>query len=314
MDVKDKRVRVIFRYPYTRPTDFSPPHIHTAHVQLKEQVWRCLLSLPGPDSPHDILAELEHDKVTFDWELLAETLRVPLHDVFDAASSLFREHMGRPLAIDESIQFMPNTGDVASRLHTESTHSVAPVAPSNAGMDSARHTSAHTSGLKAPGSAAPQMDDGASHGSSESGQMDSLARSRDFERTEMRSVESVGDALTPGSPAVELRIATPTSTSQTEPMRRSVEPQLTHRVRTRHIDMRQSMADAMGSQMLPQTRSVPQEPVQRPISSSSSFSDLSNSSLTESAMQDALISEAMGTSTAMSLLGSRMFPWSKKRH
>ncbi|KAJ2723089.1 hypothetical protein H4S00_002577, partial [Coemansia sp. D1744] len=101
MDVTDKQVRVIFRYPFVRPTNFSPPNIHDARVQLKEQVWRCLLSLPGPDLPHDILAELEHDKVTFDWELLAETLCVPLHDVFEAASSLFREHMGRELAIGE---------------------------------------------------------------------------------------------------------------------------------------------------------------------------------------------------------------------
>ncbi|KAJ2499444.1 hypothetical protein GGH96_003509 [Coemansia sp. RSA 1972] len=308
MDATDKQVRVIFRYPFARPTDFTPPNIRSARVQLKEQVWRCLLSLPGPDPPQDILAELEHDKVTFDWELLAETLRVPLTDVFEAASSLFREHMGRELAIGESIQFMPGPVEAMSVGRAESTRSGA--------MDSAQRASANTS-LKAPGSTTVQMDDNARRSSSaSSGQMDNLARSQDFERTEMRSVESVGDVL-PGSPAVELRTSTPTSTSQiaSEPMQRSVEPQLTNRVRTKHIDMRQSMADAMASQMLPQTRSVPQEPVQRPISSSSSsFSDLSNSSLTESAMQDALISEAMAGSTAMSLLGSRMFPWSKKRH
>ncbi|KAJ2858862.1 hypothetical protein GGI22_003182 [Coemansia erecta] len=48
--------------------------------------------------------------------------------------------------------------------------------------------------------------------------------------------------------------------------------------------------------------------------SSLSFSDLSASSLTESAMQDALLSEAMNASTTMSsILGSRVFPWSKKK-
>ncbi|KAJ1762800.1 hypothetical protein LPJ69_002669 [Coemansia sp. RSA 1752] len=302
MDVTDKQVRVIFRYPFVRPTNFTPPNILNARVQLKEQVWRCLLSLPGPDLPHDILAELEHDKVTFDWELLAETLCVPLHDVFEAASSLFREHMGRELAIGESIQFMPNPE--ASGVHAGSTRSGT--------MDSAQHASASTS-LKDPGLVDTSVGNAHDSCSSSEGQMDSIARSRDFERTGLRSVESVGDTL--GSPAVELRTSTPTSTSQvaSEPVRRSVEPQLTNRVRTRQ-DMRQSMADAMGSQMMSQPRSVPPDTTQRPASSSSSFSDLSNSSLTESAMQDALISEAMAGSTAMSLLGSRMFPWSKKRH
>ncbi|KAJ2161161.1 hypothetical protein GGF46_001673 [Coemansia sp. RSA 552] len=187
-------------------------------------------------------------------------------------------------------------------------------------------------------------------------------------------VESVGDGLAgdePGSPAVELSIATPRGGGSSRQQsgdedgppekpevparvgsgaqiqaRRSVEPRLTRRLRDSsrrgraveesEVNMRQSMlADAIGSQFLPDrasrgpagggdrpptapastaAASAPAERKLSSLSSSSSFSDLSSSSLTESAMQDALISEAMAASTTMSsLLGSRMFPWSKKR-
>ncbi|KAJ2901977.1 hypothetical protein GGI21_004616, partial [Coemansia aciculifera] len=105
---EDPPVHVIFRFPFKRPSDFQGPRLLPAEPwTLEEQVWRCLISLPGADQPQDILAELEQDQVTFDWELLATTLQVPLTDVFVAASNLFQQHMGRPLAlIDDSVQML----------------------------------------------------------------------------------------------------------------------------------------------------------------------------------------------------------------
>ncbi|KAJ1795667.1 hypothetical protein LPJ59_004215 [Coemansia sp. RSA 2399] len=109
---QENPVHVIFRYPFKRPADFQPPQLKQTAEEwsLEEQVWRCLLSLPGPDRPQDILAELEQDEVTFDWELLASTLQVSLSQVFEAASNLFVQHLGRPLDIvEESIQYTRNT-------------------------------------------------------------------------------------------------------------------------------------------------------------------------------------------------------------
>ncbi|KAI7826637.1 hypothetical protein BX661DRAFT_198676 [Kickxella alabastrina] len=208
---------------------------------LEEQVWRSLCTLPGFDQPCDILGELEHDQVTFDWELLADTLNVPLKDVFEAASNLFREHMGRPLTLMDEGSFQINTARRAAREEERNSKSVG---------------------------------------------------SGDFRQADMRSVESVGrtdeeEGSGPGSPVVELHTITPDGYEATEDDEGG--------------SMRQSMiAEAMASRGTS-------------ASSSSSFSDLSEGSLTESAMQDALISEAMNGSTAMSMLGSRMFPWSRKR-
>ncbi|KAJ2735952.1 hypothetical protein H4R23_002109 [Coemansia sp. Cherry 401B] len=326
----ERHVRVIFRFPFKRPADFQAPEIRPAEApSIEEQVWRCLLSLPGPDQPQDILAELEHDQVTFDWELLATTLHVPLTEVFEAASSLFQQHMGRPLTLDsESIQFsavpppLPRASpDTGSRWTGDAEASVA---------KEGYHRDSHV------------MSEGSARSSSSSRSLDNPASSRDFERTGMKSVESLGDGLAasaePRSPAVELSIATPRdggsqheqqqNESPALPPQRSIEPRLTRRLRSSgqqraHADsddvMRQSLlADAIGSQLLPAARRpVPPPPetanARRASSGSSSFSDLSNTSLTESAMQDALISEAMGSSTNMpSLLASRMFPWSRR--
>ncbi|KAJ1718111.1 hypothetical protein LPJ61_006846, partial [Coemansia biformis] len=91
MDVSssERPVRVIFRYPFKRQVGFRAPTVTEGEPRtVEEQVWRCLVSLPGPDSPLGILAELEQDQVTFDWELLADTLQVPLTEVFEAVSSL----------------------------------------------------------------------------------------------------------------------------------------------------------------------------------------------------------------------------------
>ncbi|KAJ2791225.1 hypothetical protein H4R21_006357, partial [Coemansia helicoidea] len=281
---------------------------------------------------------LEQDQVTFDWELLADTLGVPLSEVFEAASSLFEKHIGRPLAMaEESLSSARQPGTLG---------------PTSG--------AASSSGA---GSGPEETDDpGEPEGLAENlaGSLDSPAGSADLGRAGLRSVESLGMMAPdePQSPAVELSSATPRAGNSGEQIdagssheRRPVEPLLASRVRisgqqrgdpadsgaaaaaaaaAAHLDMRQSMlADAMGSRMLPGRQPAPAataattavttaaEPrgatKPRPPSSSSSFSDLSNSSLTESAMQDALISEAMNASTMSSLLGSRVFPWSKKR-
>ncbi|KAJ2679228.1 hypothetical protein GGH99_005566, partial [Coemansia sp. RSA 1285] len=119
---QERPVHIILRYPFKRPADFSPPQLTKTGKKwsLEEQVWRCLLSLPGPDRPQDILAELEQDEVTFDWELLATTLEVTLGQVFEAASNLFVQHLGRPLDIaEESIQFTRNGADRAEQLQLQ---------------------------------------------------------------------------------------------------------------------------------------------------------------------------------------------------
>ncbi|KAJ2764424.1 hypothetical protein IWQ56_004489, partial [Coemansia nantahalensis] len=330
-------VRVVFRFPFRRPVGFRAPTVADAGPRtVEEQVWRCLLSLPGPGGPVAVLAELEQDQVTFDWELLADTLGVPLSAVFEAASSLFEKHIGRPLAMaEESLSSARQPGTLG---------------PTSG--------AASSSGA---GSGPEETDDpGEPEGLAENlaGSLDSPAGSADLGRAGLRSVESLGMMAPdePQSPAVELSSATPRAGNSGEQIdvgssheRRAVEPLLASRVRSggqqrsdpadsgaaaaaaaAHLDMRQSMlADAMGSRMLPgrqpapaataatTTVTVAAEPrgatKPRPPSSSSSFSDLSNSSLTESAMQDALISEAMNASTMSSLLGSRVFPWSKKR-
>ncbi|KAJ1729107.1 hypothetical protein LPJ72_005143 [Coemansia sp. Benny D160-2] len=119
---QERPVHIILRYPFKRPAGFSPPQLAKTGRKwsLEEQVWRCLLSLPGPDRPQDILAELEQDEVTFDWELLATTLQVTLGQVFEAASNLFVQHLGRPLDIaEESIQFARNGADRAEQLQLQ---------------------------------------------------------------------------------------------------------------------------------------------------------------------------------------------------
>ncbi|KAJ2717003.1 hypothetical protein H4R19_000258 [Coemansia spiralis] len=339
----EQAVRVVFRFPFRRPEGFREPAVtDTGPRTVEEQVWRCLLSLPGSDGPQAILAELEQDQVTFDWELLAETLQVPLSAVFEAASSLFAKHMGRPLAMaEESIQLTHQQGTAHAPGQARITASspsteVPPAAPASRG-------STHR---------------GDSETDEASQSRDSPADSVALGRAGLRSVESLG--LTshdePQSPAVELSSITPRAGSSSElaedsasHSRHPMEPQLEHQLHNSGpavvaaddngggvtvaaaapFDMRQSMlADAMGSRMLPDRRSLegasataaapttvepPLDAKKPPPSTSSSFSDLSNSSLTESAMQDALISEAMNASTMSSLLGSRVFPWAKKR-
>ncbi|KAJ2078850.1 hypothetical protein H4R24_004185 [Coemansia sp. RSA 988] len=395
--MEEPPVRVIFRFPFKRPEGFQAPEILAAEEwTVEERVWRCLLSLPGPDKPQDILAELEQEQVTFDWELLAQTLDVPLGEVFEAASALFERHMGRPLVqIEESIQFAAGKQQTGSKSTVEPQPESLlptvsePVASLEGGAMSLTGSSIRQDAVQQQElqRGQPQQQDEQYHRSTSalsSHSLDNPANSRDFERTGLRSVESLGDGLErnndPGSPAVELDIATPraggssrqmdvegddgitsdaigdkvtSDTGRSGYLQRLVEPRLTRRLRDNHrrafekapdqtsagdgADMRQSMlADAIESQFLPdkprQQRAAMPQPVPRPppnrategggsaddtqkkpSSSSSSFSDLSSSSLTESAMQDALISEAMNASTAMSLLGSRMFPWSRKK-
>ncbi|KAJ1894294.1 hypothetical protein LPJ66_005275 [Kickxella alabastrina] len=254
-------VRVIFRLPFKRPANFHPPTLQPPPaLSLEEQVWRSLCTLPGFDQPCDILGELEHDQVTFDWELLADTLNVPLKDVFEAASNLFREHMGRPLTLMDEGSFQINTARRAAREEEEKMEE-----PEEAPEESSKSVG-----------------------------------SGDFRQADMRSVESVGrtdeeEGSAPGSPVVELHTTTPDGYEATE--------------EDEGGSMRQSMiAEAMASRVHAGAGRR-----ETSASSSSSFSDLSEGSLTESAMQDALISEAMNGSTAMSMLGSRMFPWSRKR-
>ncbi|KAJ2393921.1 hypothetical protein GGI05_002268, partial [Coemansia sp. RSA 2603] len=108
---------------------------------------------------------------------------------------------------------------------------------------------------------------------------------------------SVGRSDT-GSPAVELSTRTPEEGS-----------------REQETGLRQSLAVAMEGQM----GGVGERRVAAAAAASvsegsagSSFSDLSDTSLTSSAMQDALLAEAMNGSTLGSILGSRMFPWGRR--
>ncbi|KAJ2457944.1 hypothetical protein GGF42_002380 [Coemansia sp. RSA 2424] len=337
---EDTPVHVIFRFPFKRPDDFQPPRLAPAEPwTLEEQVWRCLISLPGPDQPHDILAELEQDQVTFDWELLASTLQVPLTDVFVAASNLFQQHIGRPLTlVEDSVQMLARYSarlDRGSEVLAESREEDA-AACSEQQSFVPRHELVQSQ--------------------SQQSSLDAPANARDFEQAGLlQSVESLGNGVvraSSSSPVVELDTATPDDEGhrsrhdagggygQGSPQKLNVDSDLSirtapnpigwHSRASEHGDeanMRQSLiAEAMASrvhhpsshrQPLQQPRAAATEntaPVREPPTTSSSFSDLSNSSLTESAMQDALISEAMNASTAMSsLLGSRMFPWSKKR-
>ncbi|KAJ2485712.1 hypothetical protein IWW37_005865 [Coemansia sp. RSA 2050] len=314
---EDTPVHVIFRFPFNRPADFQPPQLAAASPPtLEEQVWRCLLSLPGPDRPQDILAELEQDQVTFDWELLATTLQVPLSEVFTAASNLFQHHIGRPLVLVE---------DSVPMLARHSTEEPA--------MDSQQRSLVPRHELE--GNQSPSLDAPATGSFEQAGLL--------------QSVESLGNAVPragSSSPVVELDTATPERSQYGDGgQKRIVDSDLSMRTapnlgaRRSYAPevgdedfMRQSLiAEAMASRVHPNRRATSEQQQQpppaaltaaagstpanrKPASASSSFSDLSNSSLTESAMQDALISEAMNASTAMSsLLGSRMFPWSKKR-
>ncbi|KAJ2030306.1 hypothetical protein IWW57_001252 [Coemansia sp. S610] len=306
---EDTPVHVIFRFPFNRPADFRPPQlVPPPPPTLEEQVWRCLLSLPGPDRPHDILAELEQDQVTFDWELLATTLQVPLSEVFTAASNLFLYHIGRPLTlVEDSVPMLAR-------------HSIQEPAPSSQQPSLVpRH--------ELEGDQSPSLD---------------APATGDFEQAGLlQSVESLGNAAVraeSSSPVVELDTATPDrsqydSSQQKDVVESDLMTQTAPNLGARHSYapetgdedfMRQSLiAEAMASRVHHNRRTTGEQPPPttttgntakgKAASASSSFSDLSNSSLTESAMQDALISEAMNASTAMSLLGSRMFPWSKKR-
>ncbi|KAJ2830743.1 hypothetical protein FBU31_002436 [Coemansia sp. 'formosensis'] len=329
---EDTPVHVIFRFPFKRPTDFQPPKLAPASpLTLEEQVWRCLISLPGPDRPQDILAELEQDQVTFDWELLASTLQVPLSDVFVAASNLFQQHIGRPLTlVEDSVPMLarhsvlPSSEVAQDAVYSQQQRSLVP-----------RHELTRTQ--------------------SQHSSLDAPANAKDFEQAGLlQSVESLDNGVAragSSSPVVELDTATPDNAYRSRydagsehrslaganvesdlSMRTAPNPVIPRSFTSELGDedgMRQSLiAEAMASRVHhPSRREAsgqrPHPPVAttgnaapngKPASTSSSFSDLSNSSLTESAMQDALISEAMNASTAMSsLLGSRMFPWSKKR-
>ncbi|KAJ2723180.1 hypothetical protein GGI07_002815 [Coemansia sp. Benny D115] len=289
---QDPPVHIVLKFPFKRPENFQPPLIVTnPPISLDEQVWRCLCSLPGSDDrPQDILAELEMDQVTFDWELLADTLQVSMAQVFEAAQVLFEKHMGRPLRLveDSSTGFqIPNRRSIQiprqsiEQQSTELENNVATV-------------------------------DG------------------------MKSVESLGreeeDDEPGSSPVVALSTVTPPERNEdVDESRQSFgdsqyADRLVDGARNMSLDedtpdyLRQSLiAEAMASRVHQQPFNQQQQNVPTKVSlsnissKSSSFSDLSNTSLTESAMQDALLSEAMNGSTAMSMLGSRMFPWSKKR-
>ncbi|KAJ1721912.1 hypothetical protein LPJ53_003632 [Coemansia erecta] len=236
-------VHVVFRYPYARPESFTAPTVTSAHSRLADQVWQRLSETET--SPTDILAELEHDQVTFDWEQLAAVMHVPLDAVFEAASELFRRHMGRPLRLAEEEEEEEGVG--------------------------------------------------------------------------MRSVESLGreeeeEGL--GSPAVEMSTRTPEEKEEAGEEEEEEEENgdgavlrmsLAQAMRERHVENEEGSEKAADA---PQPQPQPQS---QPQSQSSSFSDLSDTSLTSSAMQDALLSEAMNGSTMMgSILGSRMFPWGKR--
>ncbi|KAJ1823204.1 hypothetical protein LPJ56_000139 [Coemansia sp. RSA 2599] len=307
----DQPVHVILRFPFKRPDNFVEPKV-TSDIEysLEERVWRFLCSLPGPDQPRDILAELEQDQVTFDWELLAETLQIPLAQVFEAASELFQKHMGRPLELlEDSVGLQPHyvRPDIAGRSDTTGS-----AVPQVAGSVMAGDREA-AEGVVVRSSVLSDGEGAEAPGSS------------DFERTGLRSVESLGRSEGVASPAVELSTVTPRDeVSERSLMGRGEDAD----------EMRQSLiAEAMADRVvrratgprgpldtieeMPATaheRPRPGQPAAASSSRSSSFSDLSNNSLTESAMQDALLSEAMNGSTVMSsILGSRMFPWTKKR-
>ncbi|ORX67531.1 hypothetical protein DL89DRAFT_294688 [Linderina pennispora] len=121
----------------------------------------------------------------------------------------------------------------------------------------------------------------------------------------LRSVESLG-TRTP-SPAVGLSTRTPEedrSIGQPEDHSMKTAPAASVRMRSVGGPADPNVAEVQ----------LAEEPSEEKASSLGSFSDLSDSSITESALQDALISEALNASTGMSsMLRSRMFPWSKKK-
>ncbi|KAJ2604151.1 hypothetical protein H4R99_001982 [Coemansia sp. RSA 1722] len=294
---KDPPVHVIFRYPFKRPASFVEPTVTSSITYtLEEKVWRFLRALPGPDQPGDILAELEQDQVTFDWELLATTLQEPLARVFEAASNLFNRHMGRPLVL---------LADNSSSL-------------GGAGLQ--------TNYVRAAVVGSSELTDG--EGAEAAG-------SRDFERAGLRSVESLGRSQESGSPVVGLSMVTPRDektegslllaeqspdgVEEDDGMRQSlIAEAMAERVQQHVVGVR-SGAPLTTIRESPATATATATATERPeagsSSRSSSFSDLSsNNSLTESAMQDAMLAETMNGSTVMSsILGSRMFPWTKRR-
>ncbi|KAJ1662002.1 hypothetical protein IW140_000807 [Coemansia sp. RSA 1813] len=231
---KETPVHIIFRYPFKRPADFQPPQLKqtTEEWSLEEQVWRCLLSLPGPDRPQDILAELEQDEVTFDWELLASTLQVSLSQVFEAASNLFIQHLGRPLDIaEESIQFTRNIekeqqihkaekfdeeeADVADGAYTSSAPAEGLYTGNRNSQDLPPAASdmiqeAYNSESMLEAAVSTRMD---RHSSVS---LDLPPDASDFDRAGMRSVESLGReeaSEEPVSPVVNLGTATPDDAS-----------------------------------------------------------------------------------------------------
>ncbi|KAJ1878765.1 hypothetical protein LPJ57_003229 [Coemansia sp. RSA 486] len=287
---EDPPVHVIFRYPFKRPASFVEPTVTSSITYtLEEKVWRFLRALPGPDQPGDILAELEQDQVTFDWELLATTLQEPLARVFEAASNLFNRHMGRPLVLLADSSSLGGAG-------------------------------LQTNYVRAAVVGSSELTDGEGA---------EVAGSRDFERAGLRSVESLGRSQESGSPVVGLSMVTPRDektegslllaeqspdgVEEDDAMRQSlIAEAMAERVQQHVVGVRSGAP-------LATIRESPATATERPeagsSSRSSSFSDLSsNNSLTESAMQDAMLAETMNGSTVMSsILGSRMFPWTKRR-
>ncbi|KAJ2556588.1 hypothetical protein EV175_001905 [Coemansia sp. RSA 1933] len=241
-------VHIILRYPFKRPADFQPPQLKPVAEEewsLEEQVWRCLLSLPGPDLPQDILAELEQDEVTFDWELLASTLQVSLSQVFEAASNLFARHLGRPLDIaEESIQYTRNI-DREQQVYRDEQKAASskegnPISVAAALDDGVMHTTSAPAEVRAHsasdnnqglGVAAavgnilqetcnseppPAMPLSMRTDRRSSDSLDRPLDASDFDRTGLRSVESLGRDGTNGesvSPAVDLGTATPDNAS-----------------------------------------------------------------------------------------------------
>ncbi|KAI9501120.1 hypothetical protein BX070DRAFT_229433 [Coemansia spiralis] len=302
---QDKSVHIIFRYPFKRPDGFQPPRIKPAIEEwcLEEQVWRCLLALPGPDSPEDILAELEQDQVTFDWELLASTLQVSLDEVFQAASNLFAQHLGRSLnLVEDSIQFTSN-----KQLHIDSVDRIA-------SDGRTFHTSSAPVGIHSAGNEL-KVDVGLQevHNSEPPAGTASVVRKRrsslsldlspdasDFDRAGLRSVESLGgEGAEDGSvsPVVNLNIATPDGTSDGQQSGGKNDSQIAcqedsdrsmQTASVKEPNILSVTSDMMGSQQVHRNASPPANDKTTRIAASYSRDD-------DQMMRQSMLAEAMGS-------------------
>ncbi|KAJ1931941.1 hypothetical protein FBU59_006540, partial [Linderina macrospora] len=329
----DRPVNLIIRFPFKRPADFRPPTItEHSHRTLEEQVWRYLLSIPGQRQPLDILSEIEEDEVTFDWGLLAQELSAPLHDVLAAAASLFERHVGRSLKLADSEvqitarsaveQFTAYTRE-AQQSPPKAAASKSPKEDSGSGLDDPVDTQdLENAGLRSVESLggqseapSPVVELSTTTPPAETSLEASIREAVDSDHS-MRTASAVAARISLAQRSMEpdrgaamsyqgRNRESPLSFRGSPMEPRSLQQWRNEsggRVESVRMRSAEASAEASASKQVDPNVSEVQiagDPVeeQKSASSMGSFSDLSDSSITESALQDALISEAMNAST-----------------